>query len=269
LSRTPAVDPARLEQERGRAHFTLAAVARTVASGRMSASLAVAGGAAVYTWPDAPFNEAFGIGWSDEPAEPALEALETFYRERSAPCAIGLADPAPAVWRDLLFRRGYRLRDSLYLWAQPLAAADAGGCDGRIARVSDETGREAWALAVAGGFADGRPLSAFDIDVARVVARLPGTELFVGHDRSGAVVAGGALQVTGDAAYLFSDATLPEARGQGLQGALLAARMAWARERGARVATVQTDPTGPSRRNVERAGFTIAYTMWTLVSPEA
>ena len=263
------VDAASVERERGAEHLALAAAARTLASGAESEGLAVAGGGAVYAWPDSPFNLALGIGWSDEPPEPALATLEAFYRKHGAPCVIDLADQAPPAWRSLLFARGYRLQEALYLWALPLSDTQGRAGDPRVARALDDAAREACARAVAGGFLDGAAASERDLDVARAIARTAGTELFVARDAAGDPVAGGALRVNGGVAHLFSASTVPRARRQGLQTALIEARLAWARALGARVAIVQTEPTGPSRHNVERLGFRVAYTNWALVSPEA
>ncbi|MEO8360415.1 MAG: hypothetical protein ABI672_10330, partial [Vicinamibacteria bacterium] len=52
----------------------------------------------------------------------------------------------------------------------------------------------------------------------------------------------------------------PEARRQGAQSALLAARLSFARERGCDLAMMCALPGSASQRNAERQGFRIAYT---------
>lgn len=263
------VGPRALEQARGRSHLALARAAAGLACGRAAAALAVGGGAAVWTWPGAPFNQALGLGWSGAPPAPELDAVEAFFRARDEACAIDLADQAHGAWKDLLRDRGYRLRESLYLWVRPLEDGDRRAMDPRVAPVTNAAERKAWANAVAGGFADGAALGARDLDVARAVCAAPAAELFLARDATGAPVAGGALQVDGAVASLYSASTLPSARRQGLQRALIEARLARARACGARVAAIHTDPTGGSRRNVERLGFRVAYTCWSLIAPPA
>ncbi len=73
------------------------------------------------------------------------------------------------------------------------------------------------------------------------------------------------LYVTGDAAWLGNAATLEEYRGRGWQTAMLAQRLADARDAGCRWAVSETgeeteeDPVNPSYRNMVRAGFRLAY----------
>jgi GNAT superfamily N-acetyltransferase len=54
--------------------------------------------------------------------------------------------------------------------------------------------------------------------------------------------------------------TLPAHRRRGVQTALLAARLSFARGADCSLAVVTADPGGSSARNVERAGFRLAYT---------
>jgi GNAT superfamily N-acetyltransferase len=77
-------------------------------------------------------------------------------------------------------------------------------------------------------------------------------------------VAGAALYVHGEIAWLGVTSTLPAARRQGAQGALLRRRIEDARRLGCRWLVTETAeelPTrpNPSYHNVRRAGFTVAY----------
>ncbi len=66
-------------------------------------------------------------------------------------------------------------------------------------------------------------------------------------------------------AQLCGAATLPAHRRRGVQGALLAARLAEAREAGCDVAVVTTQPGSKSQENVQRQGFDLLYTRAILV----
>jgi GNAT superfamily N-acetyltransferase len=59
---------------------------------------------------------------------------------------------------------------------------------------------------------------------------------------------------------LFGTATLPEYRGRGVQGALIARRLQEAAAAGCEYAVVSTQPVSGSQRNMERRGFRVAYT---------
>jgi GNAT superfamily N-acetyltransferase len=96
--------------------------------------------------------------------------------------------------------------------------------------------------------------------------RLPGRDgwhcfvAFDGDEPAGA----GALFVTGTTGWLGVGATVPEHRGKGAQGAIIARRIAAARELGCDVVVTETgEPIegrpGPSYRNLLRAGFEPVY----------
>jgi GNAT superfamily N-acetyltransferase len=75
----------------------------------------------------------------------------------------------------------------------------------------------------------------------------------------GVPVAAAVLAVAGDAAYLGGAATLPEARGRGAQGALLAARLRAAADLGVRAVVCEALPGSASERNQLRAGFQVLW----------
>ena len=92
---------------------------------------------------------------------------------------------------------------------------------------------------------------------------LPGWRHYLAWDGA-TPVATAALYVNGDGAWLGAASTLESHRGRGAQGALLAARVEGAIAAGAKALTVETGPNWPeldpvSYRNVERAGFQVAY----------
>jgi ribosomal protein S18 acetylase RimI-like enzyme len=74
----------------------------------------------------------------------------------------------------------------------------------------------------------------------------------------------GSLFVKGEWASLGFAATLPQARGRGVQSALIVRRIADARAMGCRHLSVETaedkpDKPAPSFHNVTRLGFRVAY----------
>jgi len=92
----------------------------------------------------------------------------------------------------------------------------------------------------------------------------PGARLFLAW-RNGAPIGGGALEIHDGMAALMAAETLPAFRRQGVQTALLRARLAAAVEAGCDVAMVHTRPGAASQRNVLRAGFQVVYTVVEMV----
>jgi GNAT superfamily N-acetyltransferase len=72
--------------------------------------------------------------------------------------------------------------------------------------------------------------------------------------------AAGALSLHDGVALFGGAATVPEMRRQGLQAALLEARLRYAFEHGSLLAMMVTEAGSQSQRNAERQGFRIAYT---------
>jgi len=67
------------------------------------------------------------------------------------------------------------------------------------------------------------------------------------------------------AAILSGAGVLPRFRGLGVQRALIAARLRYAKEKGADVAASSTLPNSVSQKNLERFGFRILYPKVVLV----
>jgi hypothetical protein len=87
-------------------------------------------------------------------------------------------------------------------------------------------------------------------------------------------VATGAVYIDKPAAWLGIGATLPSYRGRGAQGAILAARIEAVARDGCTVLSTETGiphegEAGPSFRNIQRAGFRIAYERPNMSRPGA
>jgi GNAT superfamily N-acetyltransferase len=98
--------------------------------------------------------------------------------------------------------------------------------------------------------------------LAALVGR-PRWRCFLAFDGD-APVGAGAAYIDKPAAWLGIGATLPSHRGRGAQGAILAARIDAAVRDGCTVLTTETgiphdSEAGPSFKNIQRAGFRVAY----------
>lgn len=132
----------------------------------------------------------------------------------------------------------------------------------------DESG-EAFAEAAARGFG----VPDLFLDWLRRLAGRDGWQCFAAFDGDRAAAAG-ALFVTGRVAWNGIGATVPEHRGKGAQGALLAARIKAAAEAGCEVVVTETgEPVdglaNGSYRNIVRAGFEPLYVRRNYLSATA
>ncbi len=76
----------------------------------------------------------------------------------------------------------------------------------------------------------------------------------------GQPIATGVVFISGGVALLAGASTIPEARRQGAQSALLEARLRYAVEKRCDLAMMCALPGSASQRNAQRNGFQIAYT---------
>ena len=234
----------------------------------------LAGGVATYTGLDSPFNKLAGLGFGDAVDEECLAGVERAFAERGAPVQAEVASLADPTVCALLTGRGYVLRnfENVLGLRLPAASPPAAG-DGIDVSVGDETQHEAWLDVIVAGFANpdaqGVPsheeLSRDVLD--RTVGDMATASGFARYlARRGGVVAGGAsLRVCESVAQLCGAATAPAHRRRGVQGALLAARLAAAVRQGCDVAVVTTQPGSKSQQNAQRQGFELLYTRAILV----
>ena len=119
--------------------------------------------------------------------------------------------------------------------------------------------RGEWIDLVVAGLAD--TIAPDDLDRARRTTRVcaSAANALVAIRIDGKLAGGGALGVTGDAAFLFCGSTLPEFRRRGVHTALIAARLAIGRSRGATFAFMTAPPDSAALDSAKGAGFTATY----------
>jgi GNAT superfamily N-acetyltransferase len=196
------------------------------------------------------FNHAVGVS-----CEADLDAVNRFYRTRG--CAYVLS-PAPGRELDGLLERRGLTPDYGWMKFTRAPAPVSAQSDLRVERIGPEHAATLGRI-VSTAFAAPAWL-------AEWVAALPGREAwtcylsFAGDE----AVGGGAMYVSGQAAWLGLGATLPEHRGKGSQGAIFAARISEAKELGCSVVVTETGErtdgvASSSYRNILRAGFSERY----------
>jgi GNAT superfamily N-acetyltransferase len=102
-------------------------------------------------------------------------------------------------------------------------------------------------------------LGEFMLGFGRVSARCNGAYPYLA-ELDGKAISTGMLFIYENACILAGTSTIPEARNQGAQNALLAARLKFAAERGCKLAIMGAAPGSQSQKNAQKNGFNIAYT---------
>lgn len=226
----------------------------------------VAGAFVIFAGRESPISRTIGLGVSGPVSAADVEQVEEFYRSRQEKARIDLCPLADASLKELLNERGYRVGDYNNVWVQRLRATDEVNDalpDGVTVREAEAADADAWIYAVSGGFVGKEELAADELEIATVFFREPQTRCFLSLV-DGRAAGGGALFIHENVAAFFSGSTLPSARGRGAQKATLQARLRAAREAGCDLALVKTMPGSISQRNVQRAGFHLAYTKVTM-----
>jgi GNAT superfamily N-acetyltransferase len=211
----------------------------------------VGGGFAHFRGEAHPLNQALGL------VEPMTDAdlveVEAFL---GSPTVLELSPAAdPSLW-PLLAARGYRLQQFQQLWVRALASVETKGPSPQI-RIAEAAETDLYNGVVCAGFLecdDWRDLDPL-FRVSLEVADAWGFLAFVEGEPAG----GGMLGIVGGVALLSGDGVIPRFRGQGLQKALIQARLSFAAARGCDVACASTAPGTASQRSYEACGFRAAY----------
>jgi GNAT superfamily N-acetyltransferase len=215
---------------------------------------------AVFDGVQSPATQTFGLGIF-EPASPAaMDVLEAFFLGRGAPVFHEVSPFAGVATLELLCSRNYRPLELSNVLYRPLDSA-LPQPDNRIqVRLIAPDEAPLWADTSARGWAHEYPeLRDFLLQFAVISSARDQTRCFLAelNGRPGATAA---LCFDRGVALFAGGATVPEARGRGLQTALLYERMRFAFEQRCDVAMMAAEPGSASQRNAERRGFRIAYT---------
>ncbi len=249
--------------------FVVAAHAYDPACG--ADALEVAGGVAVYLGPGSPVNQAVGLGLTEKFTDADASLVERFFSSRGQR---GLAAVSPFVDHSLIVtlgKRGWQVdgfENVLVTELSQDAALRMPTDDGIEIVVADEDEAKAvWAEVVAVGFSAPLEPPPMQRELSRVIIRREGSVLLLALV-DGMPAGTGEVFMDDGIAWLSADTTLPLYRRRGVQQALQTARLRLAAEAGCELAVTEAQPGSGSQRNMERAGFRVAYTRVDLVSPE-
>jgi GNAT superfamily N-acetyltransferase len=228
----------------------------------------VAGAYAMFDGPDSPISQTFGLGVFEQPSSADLHQLEDFFLQRQCPVCHELSPLAGVELAATLAARGYRPIEFTSVMHRPVELPAADPAPHIQTRLISSGEESIWASLSAEGWSDNPEFREFLLDLGIVVAAAEGSLAFVA-EIDGQPIATGALYCSNGVALLAGASTIPAARNQGAQRALLHARMLHAALAGCDLAMMCAAPGSPSQRNAERQGFRIAYTRtkWCLPFP--
>ena len=229
----------------------------------------IAGGIAVFAGVDSPATQAIGVGLHGEATGDELDALGEFFHSRKAPAAIELCPLVDMSLYEKFAARNYRLLEvSNVLLLDDLKAARISDKlpSGVTVRIATPEESKLWTLTVAQGFAEHFPVTQAMLDVMEGFYYRETACCYLAFV-DGVIAGGAAVSAQLGVCGLFGASTLPAFRRRGVQSALLATRLAWARERGCDLAVSITQPGSISHRNIERNAFRVAYTRTKLILP--
>jgi hypothetical protein len=222
----------------------------------------VAGAYAMYDGVGSPVTQTFGLGLFQTPTPEAFEEIERFFLVRGAPVFHEVSPLAGLALVATLNERGYQPVELTSVMYRPIVPGlDPGLRENERIRVRAIGKHEGalWARTTARGWSEFPELNDFLLELAPLSTERRDSVSFLAELDS-EPIATGVLCLGGGVALLGGACTVPEARKQGAQNALLTRRLQYAVDEGCDVAMVCTQPGSASQRNAERNGFRIAYT---------
>jgi len=262
---------ARLERTEGLANARFVEARARQTTGSKAAWMEVAGAHALFDGPDSPLTQSFGLGMQDEVTPADFETIEAFFRDRNAPVYLEVSPLASEELLSQLNERHYRPIEYTCVLCRRI------GPNFRLPRSRNETTSvrrittdesEQWAQTSARGWSEHPEFTEMILGFGRTFASTVGAT-GMQAEIAGKGIATGVVFIADGVALLAGASTIPEARRQGAQSALLEARLRYAVEQGCDLAMMCAHPGSPSQRNAQRNGFQIAYTRtkWKLDFP--
>ncbi len=263
----------RIERAFARNSVMFVTAAHALDPERVVASLACAGGEAIFCGVGSPVSRAVAIAAGHAIDDPAFEELVGFYRRHGTPLRIEVTF---ATDRSLLAKLA-TLRTQIAEFISiltldltaidPLAGPAPAGIEVEAVDPNDAATAELVDDTIGRGFNEGQPVPPLFRGLSRISLAKPGGMTALARV-DGVAAGGGRLDIVpaaeGDpdrspVALLTGASTLPPFRRRGVQQALLRARLARAVERGCRLAVIQARTGSTSERNIQRTGFAMGY----------
>ncbi|MEP6835026.1 MAG: hypothetical protein ABJB74_16685 [Gemmatimonas sp.] len=206
-----------------------------------------------------PLTQSFGLGLVESFTAAQLDEVENFFLRHHSPVAHEISSFATPTTMNLVSARGYTPIESSVVSVRPTNASAIRGTGKIAVRLVDDADTDVWARVSSEGLrAESKELGAFLEDFGILLSRVPGVYRFLA-EIDGRGIATGSLTLRNGVALFSGASTVPEARKQGAQQALLESRLAFAADHGIELAMIVTSPGSTSQRNAERQGFRAAF----------
>ncbi|MDA1265513.1 MAG: hypothetical protein O2816_10590 [Planctomycetota bacterium] len=233
----------------------------------------IAGGTMGYSHPGCWSNRAVGLGM-DGPVNGAdLDRLLRFYRERDCSPEIDVSPFNHVSLLRGLGERGFVVQEFDAVLVFDLAQVDRlthpygapSGVDISAIEATDAAACAQWVAASTSGFRTlDQPIPEHQAAITHRIVQHPRVKCFLA--RNGQRAVGGAAAETFEGmGAIFGTSVVPDARGRGIQLALMLARLRWLAAQGASFTTVGSKPGIATERNARRLGFEMAYHRCTFV----
>ena len=222
----------------------------------------MAGAVVLFDGPISPITQTFGLGLHQTVTADDLAAIEDFFHSRGAPVQHEVSPLADDSTFALLNARGYRPMEFTSVMFRPI---EPGIQLSRVpndrirARRAGAADADVYVKTAADGWSEYAEFTDMMTELSRVAVARAGALLFLA-EMDGQAIASGALNLSDGVALMAGASTIPSARNQGAQLALLEHRLRYAADAGCDLAMICARPGGASQRNAERHGFRIAYT---------
>jgi hypothetical protein len=252
----------RLEHTEGQTSASFAQTKARLDPASGAAYCEVGGAHAMFDGPDSPLTQTFGLGMADAVSNDDLAVLEEFFVSRMAPVDHEVSPLAGCELLATLAHRGYQPLECTSVMYRPVGTGMAlrGDLSSAIrAHLAYTNDYAVWASTAAEGWQDFGDYSALMHDVVKVFGQCECWKPFIA-EANGRPIAAAALSMIDGIALLAGASTIPTARKQGAQQALLNARLHYAAQEGCDLAMMCANPGSGSQRNAERHHFRIAYT---------
>ena len=251
----------RLERTEGRANADFVE-AHGEASPELGATwISIAETYAMFDGPGSPLTQTFGLGIFQPITAADMDQIEEFFNSRGATAFHEVCPLADQSTFTLLSERGYKpieVSNVLYRPISPDLRLHANR-NGQIeVRVLEKSDGELWAQTAFQGWSEFVEVADYVREMGLVTVRSKARAFLA--ELQGDPIATGALTINADVALLAGASTVPAARRQGAQLALLEERLRYAAQQGCTTAMMVAQPGSGSQRNAERHGFRIAYT---------
>ncbi len=252
----------RLERAEGRSNADFVETRAIVSPQIGAAWIEVAGALAMFDGVHSPCTQTFCLGMFAPVTGDDLDRIEAFFRERGAPVFHEVSPLADPTALTLLNERGYHPIEFTSVMHRPIGSGvplPASRNEAIEVRLARETDHEMWARTATRGWSELAEFADAILDLSRVSAARSNALSFLA-ELDGQPIATGAMTIHDGVALLAGASTIPEARNQGAQAALLESRLRYAADQGCDIAMMCALPGSASQRNAERQGFRIAYT---------